>query len=92
MALVDDIKPVSELKAQTKKVIDQVRATHRPVVITVKGKAVAVLMDAAEYDRQRQVLRLASLLAAGEEDSRAGRVRPAREFLKELRRAGKGAR
>jgi prevent-host-death family protein len=92
MALIDDIKPVSELKAQTKKLIDQVRATHRPVVITVKGKAVAVLMDAAEYDRQRQALRLASLLATGEEDARAGRFRPALQFLKELERAGKGSR
>jgi PHD/YefM family antitoxin component YafN of YafNO toxin-antitoxin module len=62
------------------------------VVITVKGKAVAVLLDAAEYDRQRQAMRLASLVAVGEEDIRAGRVRPARDFLKEIDRAAKVSR
>lgn len=89
MSLVDDIKPVSELKTRTKQVIDQVRSTGRPVVITVKGKAVAVLMDADEYDRQRQSMKLAALLAVGEEDVRAGRTRPAREVLQELGRAAK---
>jgi prevent-host-death family protein len=90
MNLVEDIKTVSELKARTKAVLGQVRRTGRPVVVTVNGKPDVVIVDALDYERQKQALNLAALLAEGEADVRAGRVRPAREFLKDLeRRASK---
>ncbi len=53
MALVitEDIKSITELKRNTNSVIDQVQKTKRPVVLTVNGKAKAVLLDAKEYEK-----------------------------------------
>ena len=90
--VVEDIKSVSELKTNTRRVLEQVRATRRPVVVTVKGRPAVVVVDAAEFQRQQQALDLAACLSAGEADVRAGRVRPASDFLSELGRAKKTPR
>ena len=82
--IVEDIKSVTELKTHAREVLEQVHRTRRPVIITVNGKPDVVLIEAAEYERQQRALNLAGLLAKGEADVRAGRVRPADEFLKEL--------
>ena len=92
MNVIEDIRPVSELKAQTRKVLADVRASGRPMVITVKGKPAVVLLDAAAFERRERALALAARLARGEQDIRAGRTRPAREFLEELRGGKKPAK
>ena len=40
----DDIRSVTDLKRKTREILDQVRQTGRPVVLTVNGRADAVLM------------------------------------------------
>jgi prevent-host-death family protein len=49
MKLTDDIRSVTELKRKTREILDQVRQTGRPVVLTVNGKADAVLMDVEQF-------------------------------------------
>jgi prevent-host-death family protein len=59
----------------------------RPLVLTVRGKAAAVVQDAAAYQR---LLDVASRADAGEgirqglEDLRKGRTRPASKFFREF--------
>lgn len=89
LSLTEDIKTVSELKKGLRAVLDQIRETGRPVVVTVNGKPEAVLIDVETYERKLKVLNLVSLLAEGEEDVRRGRTRSATAFLKEWRRAKK---
>ena len=45
-----DIKPLSEFRANAASFIQQVHRTRRPMVITHRGKSAAVLMDVAEYE------------------------------------------
>jgi prevent-host-death family protein len=89
LSLTEDIKTVSELKKSLRAVLDQIRETGRPVVVTVNGKPDAVLIDVETYERKLKVLNLVSLLAEGEEDVRRGRTRPVAAFLKEWGRAKK---
>ncbi len=87
ISLTQDIKTVSELKKSLRAVLDQIRETGRPVVVTVNGKADAVLIGVETYETKLKALNLVPLLAKGEEDVRRGRTRPAAAFLKEWRRA-----
>ena len=70
----------------------QLKKTKRPVVLTVKGKAAAIVQDAEAYQR---LLDIAARADAGEgirqglEDVKQGKVRPAREFFEEFE-AGHG--
>jgi len=47
----EDVRPVSELKARSAEIIGQVRATRRPVLLTRRGRGVAVLLDIEEYQK-----------------------------------------
>jgi prevent-host-death family protein len=85
----EDTKSVSDLKRHTHEILEQIRKTRRPILLTVNGKADAVLIDAKTYQKQVKAMNLARLLAEGEEDIAAGRVRPARSFLREFKDAHK---
>jgi len=89
LSLTDDVKTVSEVKQNLRAVLAQIKETGRPVVVTVKGKPDAVLIDVATYERKLKALNLVGLLAEGERDIREGRTRPASAFLKDLKRAHK---
>jgi len=92
MNLLDDIRSVTELKRKTKEILDHVRKTGRPVVLTVNGKADAVLLDAKTYEMHLSASNMAKLLAPAEADVHAGRTRPARSFLREFKIAHKISR
>jgi prevent-host-death family protein len=83
----EDIRSVTDLKRNTRSLLDQIHKTGRPVVLTVNGKADAVLMNAKAYEVYLNAVNLARELVSAEKDVTARRVRPARAFLKEFKRA-----
>ena len=89
LSLTEDVKTVSEVKKNLRAVLEQVRDSGRPVVVTVNGKPDAVLIDVETYERKLKSLNLVGLLAEGEQDVRKGRTRSASAFLRELKRAKK---
>jgi len=89
ISLTDDVKTVSELKNSLKSVFEQIHQTGRPVIVTVNGRPDIVLVDARVFERKLRALNLAGLLVPGEEDIRRSRTRPARAFLKDLKRGRK---
>jgi prevent-host-death family protein len=88
----EDIRSVTDLKRKTKEILRQIHHTKRPVVLTVNGKADAVLMDTKTYEKHLKAANMARLLARAEEDVAAGRTRPVRSFLKEFKHARKVSR
>lgn len=87
--LSEDIRSVTDLKRHTREILEQIHKTRRPVVLTVNGRADAVLIDAKSYEKHLKSINLARILAEGEEDVLAGRVRSARSFLREFKNARK---
>jgi prevent-host-death family protein len=83
----EDIRSVTDLKRNTRSLLDQVHRTGRPVVLTVNGKADAVLMNAKAYEVYLSAVNLARELVNAEKDVTANRVRPARAFLKDFKHA-----
>jgi len=88
----EDIRSVTDLKRKTKEILNQVHRTHRPVVLTVNGKADAVLMDTKTYEKHLRASNMMRLLIQAEEDVAAGRTRSMRSFLKEFKYARKISR
>ncbi len=84
LSLTEDV-----LKKSLRAVLEQIRKTGRPVVVTVNGKPDAVLIDVETYERKLKALNLVGLLAEAEEDIRRGRTRSASAFLREFKRAKK---
>ena len=83
--LAEDIRSVTDLKRNTREILDQIHKTKRPVVLTVNGRADAVIMDVEVYEKQLKAANLARLVAPAEEKAAEGKTRPMGEFLKEFR-------
>jgi prevent-host-death family protein len=88
MDITKDIMPMTTFRNNSAKIMQLLKETQRPVILTVNGKAAAVLQDAEAYQR---LLDLAAEATAAEgirqglEDVSSGRTRPARIVFDELR-------
>lgn len=56
--LDEDIKPLSEFRANVTACIRQTRKTKRPMVITHHGKSAAVLLGVSEYEGLMQKMEI----------------------------------
>ena len=82
---IPEIVPVSDFRRDAAAVLRMVQESTDPVVLTQRGRGVAVLQSLEAYERTQHDLALARALLAGEADAAAGRVRPAGDVLEELR-------
>lgn len=86
--ITKDIQPLTIFRNNSVKMMRRLKRTKRPVILTVNGKAKAVVQDAAAYQR---LLDLAAQndaregIRQGLEDAAESRTRPAREVLGEFR-------
>jgi prevent-host-death family protein len=90
--LAKDIQSLSHFKRNTLKVMRQLRKSGNPLVLTINGKAEAVVQDAAAYQRLMDLAQKAEMmqfLSEAKADADAGRTVPAREFLENLGRKKK---
>ncbi len=85
MKLSEDIKPVTQLKTGAAKLIDELKQRRRPVVITQNGRASAVMLDVASYERLKNAALMMRLLAMSEAEVSAGRVHSQEEVFAELK-------
>ncbi len=87
--ITKDIHSVTTFRRNPGQFMKQLKKNKRPVLLTVKGKAEAVLQDAESYQRLLDIVARADVHEAirqGLEDIAHGRTRPAREVFGELRR------
>lgn len=89
ISVTEDIKSVSELKKKTNEIFKQMHRTGRPIVVTVNGKPDAVLLDVEIFEKKLKTLNIGALLTEAETEVKAGHLRPARDFLKELKHSAK---
>ena len=80
----EDIRSVTELKRNTREILDHLHATGRPVILTLNGRADSVLLDVRVYEKHLQAGNLAKLIAPAEQDVEKGRTRPARDFFERI--------
>ncbi len=69
----EDVRPLSEFRANASSFIQQVQGTGRPMVLTVHGRSAAVLVDAVEYDAMLDQLDLLRDLRTAEGQLTKGR-------------------
>ena len=82
-----DIQSLTTFRRRSGDFIKQLKKSKRPVVLTVKGKAPAVVQDAEAYQRLLDVAARADAregIRQGLQDTRKGKTRPAGEFFDEF--------
>jgi prevent-host-death family protein len=85
--LTQDIQSLTTFRRRSSDFLKQLRKSKRPVVLTVKGKAAAVVQDAKAYQRLLDIAAAADAregIRQGLDDMRKSRSRPVKEFLDEF--------
>jgi antitoxin YefM len=60
LRIVTDIKPVSDFRANAAEMIEQVKTSGHPLVLTQRGESAAVLLDVAVYQELIEEIELLS--------------------------------
>jgi prevent-host-death family protein len=85
--ITKDIQSLTTFRRRSGDFIKHLKKSKRPVVLTVRGKAAAVVQDAEAYQR---LLDIAARVDAEEgvrqglEDAKKGKTRPAKDFFDEF--------
>jgi prevent-host-death family protein len=88
MDIIKDIQPVTTFRNHSAEFLNHIRETKRPLILTVNGKAAAVLQDAESYQRLLDIAAEANALEGvrqGRDDVANGRTAPAAEAFAALR-------
>lgn len=85
MRYSSQVKPISYLEANAAEVLADIAERREPMVITQNGEAKAVLQDVASFEEAQETLALLKILALGQQDEAAGRLKPVHEVVARLR-------
>jgi prevent-host-death family protein len=83
--LVEDIRPISYVKAHTAEIMKQIGEKNNPMVITQNGEAKAVLMDVKQYQNIINSINLLKILSIGENDIMNKRIYTHEEVQKKIK-------
>jgi prevent-host-death family protein len=87
--ITKDIQPLTTFRNNSVKMMQRLKKTRRPIILTVNGKPEAVVQDAAAYQRLLDLAADANeeeAIRQGLEDMREGRTRPLKEVFDRMRK------
>lgn len=80
----EDIVPLSDLKVNPGKVVSHVNETHRPVLLTSRGRGVAVVQSLNEYENETEKRAFMQNVVEGLMDLEEGREFSLKDVKKRL--------
>lgn len=87
--ITTDIQSLTTFRRKSGQLLRHLRKSRRPLVLTVRGKARAVVQDAEAYQQLLDTAARADVREAirqGLDDVAQGRARPARDVFDDIRR------
>jgi prevent-host-death family protein len=84
-----DIQAMTTFRRNPREFMKRLKRSKRPLILTVNGRAEAVVQDAEAYQRLLDIAAQANAVEGirqGLEDVKKGRVHPARKALEAFRR------
>jgi prevent-host-death family protein len=88
MDITKDIQPMTTFRNNSAEFMRHLRKTQRPIILTVNGRATAILQDADAYQRLLDLAAEANAaegIRQGLDDLAEGRTQPARDVFDEIR-------
>jgi len=70
----EDVVPLGNLKINPGRVVSQVEATHRPVLLTSRGRGVAVIQSLHDYEADTEERAFMKAVLQGVADIEEGRT------------------
>lgn len=82
----ENIRPVSDFRKETAQMIKKLKETHLPIILTQRGRSVAVILDVDAYEKLEYEHRFRSSYAQGAKELEEGKAIPHGEAMRDLDR------
>ena len=73
MTKIPEIIPITDLRQDSSAVLERVRSSREPVIITQRGRAAAVMVSVEQYERSENERQILLLLARGGKEIAQGK-------------------
>lgn len=80
----EDVIPLSDLKVNPGKVVNHTKDTHRPVLLTSRGRGVAVVQGLEDYESTKEELAFVKAVTQGLIEIKEGSVTDISDVKKRL--------
>ena len=80
----EDVIPLSDLKVNPGKVVNQAKDNHRPILVTSRGRGVAVIQGLEEYEKNTEEREFLKAVAQGLMEIKEGKELRLSEAKKKL--------
>lgn len=85
ISITNDVYSVTELKRNTRALLNKAHQMKRPIILTVNGKADAVLIDAKVFEERLQINTLNELIGKAQTAKKAGKILSFDNFMKKFK-------
>lgn len=86
MLASQSVKPISYVKANASKLINEITENHQAIIVTQNGEAKAIIEDLKEYEKTQEVLAMLKLIAQGKKDIQSSQVKSAKQAFADIRK------
>lgn len=80
----EDVIPLADLKVNPGKVVNHAKDSHRPVLVTSRGRGIAVVQGLDDYERVTEELEFVKAVAKGLMDVKEGKTSDLNEVKSKL--------
>ena len=80
----EDIIPLSDLKINPGKIVNRAKNTHRPILLTSRGRGIAVVQGLEEYEKNEEEKEFMKAVAQGLMEIKEGAEQDLDEVKKKL--------
>ena len=84
MSHQNHIKPISYLKSNAAKIVNELREEGSPYIITQNGEAAMVVQSVEEYERKENTIAMLQMIAIGEQEITSGEVEDAQQVFSDI--------
>ena len=81
---MEDIIPLTEFRSKSKEIVDRVKKTGRPTVLTQHGKTAVLIVNPEEYQKMRNEIETLRAINQGLQEKKDGKVIPDDRFWKDM--------
>ena len=80
----EDVIPLSDLKVNPGKVVNHAKDSRRPILLTSRGRGIAVVQGLDEYEKREEELQFVKAIAQGLIDIKEGKTLNLNEVKQKL--------
>ena len=80
----EDVVPLSDLKVNPGKVVNHAKDSHRPILLTSRGRGIAVVQGLDEYEKNNEELNFVKAVAQGLMEIKEGKTLELHEVKNKL--------